>query len=308
LTTVSVGLPVYNGERYLDTALRTLVEQTHADLDIIISDNASTDRTQEICESYAARDARIRYFRQPVNRGGAFNHTFVARQAKGPYFRWYSYDDWLGPECIAQCARVLDEDESVVLAWAQQTSVYEAELVVEYETEPPWDDGTSRSRVRSLLKPPTHESLLGYCYPIYALLASLPMGAFFGSDHVILVSWAMAGSWRRLPEGMFFCRRHDANSTSAKSIHEVATWMDPNTTPGRSMPFVRRFVGFLRAVGHADLTVSDRLRCGLVAMAWPFSDQRWRLLVWDLRVLLREVASQSTSPMATRERSLRPSV
>ena len=132
MTRVSVGLPVYNGEKYLDHALRTLVSQTHEDLEIIISDNASTDGTRRICEEYAARDPRIRYYCQPVNRGGSYNHNFVARQATAPYFRWYSADDWMAPDCIEQCVTVLDSEPDVVLAWATPTPVYDGDPYDKY--------------------------------------------------------------------------------------------------------------------------------------------------------------------------------
>ena len=83
MTRVSVGLPVYNGERYLEEALADLVAQTHTDLDILISDNGSTDRTQEICTAWAERDPRITYHRQETNRGAAWNHNAVIHLARG---------------------------------------------------------------------------------------------------------------------------------------------------------------------------------------------------------------------------------
>ena len=81
---VSIGLPVYNGEVYLSGALDTLLGQTFTDLELIISDNASTDRTPEICRSYAARDHRVRYIRHEVNRGVPWNHNFALGQASSP--------------------------------------------------------------------------------------------------------------------------------------------------------------------------------------------------------------------------------
>ena len=87
-------------------ALRSLVSQSHQDLEIIISDNASSDETQRICEEFAAADPRIRYIRQPMNQGGAYNHTYVANLATGDYFRWFAADDVLAPTCIEECVKV----------------------------------------------------------------------------------------------------------------------------------------------------------------------------------------------------------
>ena len=75
---VSIGMPVYNGAKFIEAALDSLLAQTFEGFELIISDNASTDRTEVICRSYAARDNRIRYYRQEKNQGAIwnFNHVF----------------------------------------------------------------------------------------------------------------------------------------------------------------------------------------------------------------------------------------
>lgn len=93
---VSIGMPVYNGGRFIRKALDSLLAQTFTDFELIISDNASTDATQEICMEYAARDNRIGYIRQPINMGGFLNFKFVLEQAKGEYFKWCAADDYIG--------------------------------------------------------------------------------------------------------------------------------------------------------------------------------------------------------------------
>lgn len=90
---VSIGMPVYNGERYIREALNSLLNQTFADFELIISDNASTDATEEICKKYATKDSRIRYIRQPANRGASSNFKFVLDEARGEYFMWAAADD-----------------------------------------------------------------------------------------------------------------------------------------------------------------------------------------------------------------------
>ena len=94
---VSLGFPVYNGERYLAAALDSLLGQTFRDLEVVICDNASTDRTAELCAAYAARDARVRYHRNPTNLGAApnFNRTFEL--SRGEYFKWAAHDDVCAP-------------------------------------------------------------------------------------------------------------------------------------------------------------------------------------------------------------------
>ncbi|MBW8330067.1 MAG: glycosyltransferase [Thiobacillus sp.] len=90
---VSIGMPVYNGEKYIREALDTLLGQSHTDFELIISDNASTDGTEAICQQYAAKDSRIRYVRQPVNLGALANFTFVLDEARGECFMWAAADD-----------------------------------------------------------------------------------------------------------------------------------------------------------------------------------------------------------------------
>jgi glycosyltransferase involved in cell wall biosynthesis len=93
---VSIGMPVYNGEKYLREALDSLLAQTFLDFELIISDNASTDDTQDICLEYESQDSRIRYIRQDVNQGATFNFKFVLTEAIGTFFMWASHDDAWG--------------------------------------------------------------------------------------------------------------------------------------------------------------------------------------------------------------------
>lgn len=90
---VSVGMPVYNGERTLRAAVQALLGQTFSDFELVISDNCSTDATESICLEFAARDSRIRYIRQPENRGADANFRAVFEQARGKYFMWAAADD-----------------------------------------------------------------------------------------------------------------------------------------------------------------------------------------------------------------------
>lgn len=91
--TVSIGMPVYNGERTLREALDTLLSQSFSDFELIISDNASVDGTAKICRHYAAQDKRIRYIRQSANVGPLANFKFVLNEAQAPYFVWVACDD-----------------------------------------------------------------------------------------------------------------------------------------------------------------------------------------------------------------------
>src|SRR5687768_11197719 len=112
---LSIGLPVYNGERYLQGAIESLLSQTFDDFELIICDNASTDRTQSICTAFAARDPRVRYFRNDRNVGAAGNFNLAFRRSRGRYFKWAAHDDLHEPDYLARCVAALDADPSAVL-------------------------------------------------------------------------------------------------------------------------------------------------------------------------------------------------
>ena len=106
---VTIGLPVYNGARYLEGAVRSLLGQTQQDFALLISDNCSTDGTREMCERLAAEDARVRYARQETNRGAARNFATVLQMARSPFFMWAAHDDLWAPEFLSETVTLLSE-------------------------------------------------------------------------------------------------------------------------------------------------------------------------------------------------------
>src|ERR1700751_621643 len=106
---ISIGLPVYNGEAYLAKAIESLLDQSYTDFEVIISDNASTDRTAEICRDFAARDSRIRFFQNQVNIGGVRNHNRVFELARGEFFKLASHDDLYPREMLKRCLEVFEK-------------------------------------------------------------------------------------------------------------------------------------------------------------------------------------------------------
>lgn len=113
---VSIGMPVYNGEKYIREALDSLLVQTFTDFELIISDNASSDDTQAICEEYARRDKRVRYVRQSENIGMVANFQFVLDGAIGEYFMWAAHDDIWSPNWLEELLPLIAKQD-VVLAF-----------------------------------------------------------------------------------------------------------------------------------------------------------------------------------------------
>ena len=111
---VSVGIPVYNGEKYIRQAINSVLQQTFTNFEIIISDNASTDQTEIICKEYEKKDERIRYIRHKNNKGADFNFPFVLAEAKSDYFVWLAYDDYWESTFLEKNTKILEENHNVV--------------------------------------------------------------------------------------------------------------------------------------------------------------------------------------------------
>ena len=115
---LSIGLPVYNGALLLSEAIESLLTQTFTDFEIVISDNASTDATEEIARRFADQDKRIRYYRNETNIGLAPNFNRVFALANNPaYFKWAAHDDLYKPTFLQRCVEVLDSEPDVVLSY-----------------------------------------------------------------------------------------------------------------------------------------------------------------------------------------------
>jgi glycosyltransferase involved in cell wall biosynthesis len=115
---VSVGIPAYNRPESMERAVRSVLGQTHQDLEVILSDDASADPdVVRVGERLAREDPRLRYVRQPANLGHERNYQHVLERATAPYFMWLSDDDWLDPGYVHGCLAALEADPGLAIAW-----------------------------------------------------------------------------------------------------------------------------------------------------------------------------------------------
>ena len=126
---VSVGIPTYNRASHLVRALESVLAQDYPSLEVILSDNASTDETEQVGRDYAARDPRVKYFRQTINLGLTRNFLEAFQKGHGPYFMWLADDDWLDPGYITACVTALESDPGLVLAAGRARSYREGEII-----------------------------------------------------------------------------------------------------------------------------------------------------------------------------------
>jgi glycosyltransferase involved in cell wall biosynthesis len=206
---VSIGMPVYNEERYLERALQSLLSQSFGNFELIISDNASTDRTAEICLTYAAKDPRVRYSRMETNLGASMNFNRVFQLSSSAYFSWASGHDTRHETFIARCVEILEQDASVVLCypgarWLETDGHLGDALHSHVETR-----GLSQvSRYRTVLW------RLGYVYQPYGIMRSnalkrtgLMRPNTVGADVVLMAELALLGAFAAVPEPLLCLQR-----------------------------------------------------------------------------------------------------
>ncbi|WP_170336013.1 glycosyltransferase family 2 protein [Ruegeria arenilitoris] len=266
---ISIGLPVYNGEKYIDDAIRSLRAQTFADLEIVISDNASTDSTRDICLSHAAEDDRIRYHCQDENVGAAGNYNETVRRASGRYFKWAAHDDMIAPTFLERCFERLEDDPRASIAFTRMREVdADGQSMGDYSAPIVWNGRTAKQRLESLLCSAHDRTYIRRCVPITGLMRADMLrrtrliGRFNHSDKVTLVEMALLGDFIEVPEYLFFRRMHGQTSVAANSTPQaLAAWFDPSRRTRFVLPRSRLFMEFGRAVLRADIPVQQRMEC-----------------------------------------------
>ncbi len=278
---VSIGLPVYNGERYLGEALRSVREQDLEDIEIVVSDNGSTDGTEEICRSAAAQDSRIRYLRQPANRGGAWNFMNVARAARGELFTWMAADDVKLPAFVSRCVAALDDAGPQVVFACPRTQLIDADGVVFERLNDEHmglDAATAHERIRNLLRSQASHVLYGVIRSdvLHASRGILPM---VGDDMVLLTELVCRGRMALVDEPLFLQRRH-AEQASQQGQGQVA-WHAPDASVRFAFPQTRLDAELYRAVAQAPLPPAEKARCwAQIGPSWVFP--RWRGIARDV--------------------------
>ena len=256
---ISVGVPVRNGERFLPEALDSLLAQSYKDFELIISDNASTDRTQSICREYAARDPRVRYYRSEQDMGLANNFNCLFIRARGEYFKWAAADDVHEPDWISDCLAVLEQDPSVVLVYGKTRFIDENGALVE-ETDPGFDlrFDAAIDRLRYVI------SATSWVNAIFGLIRTQELAktrlfpSYPGGDYPLLAELAVLGKFVEVPNILFRRRLHPGASSQnvRNSGFMVRLW----TAGGRrSSPAWSRSRDDFRTILNSGLSAGEKL-------------------------------------------------
>jgi glycosyltransferase involved in cell wall biosynthesis len=269
---LSIGLPVYNGENYLTESLDALLSQTYTDFELIISDNASTDSTRDICLSYARRESRIRYFRQQQNIGIAPNRSFVTQQARGELFKAASHDDLYSRDLLRLSIAALDEHPQVVLAHSWSAIVDTSGTVTELLQYPVnTAAGRAPDRFRSMLFDGWGDDD-GGVIRMDVLRKVTAHGSYHFADRTFTAEIALYGPFYMVPDWLFFRRCHPGQAGGLPSVRERCIRLDPRRANRLTNPAARLYGeyiwGYIRAIHRAPLTLAERRECYQVLAQW----------------------------------------
>ncbi len=265
---VTIGLPVYNGERFLAESIESVLGQTYRDLELVIADNASTDRSLEIAEEYAASDPRVRILRSDENRGAAWNYNRLLDEARGSLFRWHAHDDLFAPTLIDACVAALDADPGAVLAHSWT-------LFIDDDGTPvrTFEDDLGATADRPSERLDAVITNLTYCNAVFGLIRTEPLAAsarirsFPGSDVSLLYELSALGRFAVIDEPLYL--RRPGNSVKGRSRSVIADWFQPGG-PGSRFPGAWIYRSTMQQIASIDAPAAERLRLAAVMhRRWP---------------------------------------
>lgn len=257
---VSIGMPVYNAAPYLRTALDGVLTQTFRDFELIIADNASTDESAAICADYAARDARIRFYRNPVNIGANGNFTYTLQLARCPYFMWTSSNDYIAPSYLEKAVAVLDSRPDVVLCCARPR-YFAGDPGHFREVEDPMtiDAESPIERFKTLLARIKINNAMHGLIRTEALRATMPLRSYYSSDNVMVAQLALAGKFFQLGEPLFYRRFEQAAATELMTREQLRDFYVPGRTAPLRFQVWMLHAGFWSLLAKAKLSARERL-------------------------------------------------
>lgn len=226
---VSLLMPVYNGERYIASAIESILAQDYPEIELIITDNKSTDATAEICRSFARQDKRVRYVTNARNLGAAPNYNRGFELASGDYLKWCAHDDKISPNYVSACVAALESDPDASLAFGRTICIDGEGDEIEWqdtnETPAILDDDPARRLWLAIV-------LGGTCFPIFGvfradlLRKSTLHRSYYGSDRALIAETALMGKVLKVDEAVFYNREHPSRSIRLVDHAERSRWQD----------------------------------------------------------------------------------
>ena len=284
---------VYNGERYICEALDSLLAQTMGDFVLDISDNASTDGTEEICRAYAAADSRVNYIRHGENRGLTRNLNFAMRiSPETEFYKTCAHDDIYMPTYLERCVKELDGRPEIVACHSRTILIDERgeELMRSFRHEEFTDERPWVRFHQVLLR--THDYSYVFSLARRSVLEKVrPFLPVYSDATIFLSELAFRGPFGEVPDHLFGNRMHTKRSTAVTSQGRGARmWADWLGISSR-LPLWQTAEELRRAIASADLDPFATARCYAVLGRWMA--RRWKGFSWELATGL---------PLALRDR------
>ncbi len=285
---LTIGLPVYNGAKHLRPLMDSVLAQTYGDFDFLISDNASTDATQEICRDYAARDKRVKYSRNVANIGAAKNYNKVFHERTSEeYFKWVAHDDVLMPTYFEKTIELMDDaPRTVSLCFPLRKFIDDDGAPVEggtycYNNIDDLLIGLDRV---SFLKFVSHRAAI-MPQPAFAMtrVSALKktrlLGGYWGADRVMCAELRLAGEFRELQEVLWLNRLHAQTQDwqARQTKRGDAVWFDPANQDKPISPNMKLVKEHLVAIANADCDPVKKVGYFL-AMGGYFGGRFYRML------------------------------
>lgn len=276
---LTIGVPVYNGEAYLDEALSSVVAQDYDDMEIVISDNGSTDGTADIIAGHLS-DPRVRLVRHHRNRGGVWNVNYLVGEARGQFFKWAYYDDRLRPGYVRTCMDAVDAYGPSAVAVHTRVVVIDQDgrfLAERDDADLGLDAPSAAARIGHLLG-----KLAGQLeFAIHrtdALRRTGVIQPFIGCELAMLTNLLAQGPAIPVPDQLLELRRHPQQYGTDR--FSESAWYAHERQRGRYLPFTWLNLELVRAVATTDLSAAGKFDCvGAILRNWTVP--RWRTVAGD---------------------------
>jgi glycosyltransferase involved in cell wall biosynthesis len=319
---LSIGVPVYNGQRHLRATLDSILAQTFTDFELIICDNASSDNTQSVCLEFAQRDPRVRYFRNDRNIGPAPNYNRCFHESRGELFKWSAADDVIAPQFIARCIERLDADPSLVAVYSRTTLIDEhGRTIGTYQYDLDLEHASPAVRFARLVfvNHRRHNAHEFWGVIRAATLRRTPMkGSFPSADRILMSWWTLQGKLGRVEEHLFLNREHEMRSQRAIANRDFRPgsrlalllgggptppyeWWDHSKKGCIVFPEWRWIWEYQRAVRRTRLPLASKLACyaAIAGLYVKFAPRLTRDLLIALELLIYRMIRWGWRPAPT---------
>ena len=267
---VSIGLPVYNGSRYLGEAITSVLAQTEPDFELIVADNASTDDSASIAERYAREDPRIRLVRHPTNIGGHRNFRFTLAEATGEFFKWAAHDDLLAPTFLEETLGEFRQKPDLSLVFCDMAVIDEegalqTTLTMRYDYMGPSPYQRFRQFFGETLR---GEQVFGLTRTDLirstGQLADAP-----GSDVTLVAELLLRGPMSLVAKPLFLNRDHGERYTRVRTpANDYARDWFGAEGASTAAKDLNRFRWYRAGIARSSLEPMERAKCEAFMLAW----------------------------------------